>query len=104
MPDRAFPLGLRRNELGSLEPVLTGAEGLLLTRAPSPSLVGRNLAAFECELRKYGATLTDLRWLLEGYTAADQPSPALNPETEAISAERQSLPVDSAPVPVRAGP
>ncbi len=91
LPDRDFPLTLRRSDDGILLPVLTGADDLLVTRAPSPSLVGRNLTAVEREFRACGATASDLRWLLEGYTLAETPLPAIALEDQQMPADRQPI-------------
>jgi heptose I phosphotransferase len=76
LPDTDFRLALCHGADGSLHPVLTAADALLVTQAPSPSLVARNLSSFTHALRHWGATLKDVRWLLEGYTAAEEPVPA----------------------------
>ena len=89
LPDRNFPLALSRSKDGSRLPILTGVEDLLVTRAPSPSLAGRNLAAVECELRHCGATAKDIRWLLEGYTIAEAPLPASAVELSPMNVERR---------------
>jgi heptose I phosphotransferase len=93
LPDHDFPLALRRGPDGGVLPTLTGTEGLLVTRAPSPSLVARNLTAFERELRDAGATIADLRWLLEGYTAAGEPLP---PPGAEVVAGREEAPAEAA--------
>ena len=91
LPDLHFPLALQRESDGSLRPVLTGADGLLVTRAPSPSLVARNLAVLAEALRSCGATAPDLRVLLEGYTDAGEPMPANREEVAAAPTEQASL-------------
>jgi heptose I phosphotransferase len=89
LPKRAFPFGV----LTTAEPVLADAEGVLLTKAPSPSLVGRDLSTAGLLLREGGADSDDVRNFLEGYTieeAKQVSTPVSERRTEMVASASTS--------------